>query len=235
MSFIHDCKKIGGLGAAALALSAFALPASAATTFGPTPYTGFGDSPFATQTFSWFYLEDFQDGLVNTMGLSSDGNVFVGAPGSLVDSVEFTPNGGSAFSGSGSTGLTFSFDAAVLGALPTHSGVVWTDGAGTITFEAFDALGASLGKVTGNHADGDIAGTTGEDRFYGVFNQAGISRIRITNTSGGIEADHVQYGFQIPSAPGAVPEPSTWVMMILGFGIVGGALRRRTQAKLSFA
>ena len=32
---------------------------------------------------------------------------------------------------------------------------------------------------------------------------------------------------------GAVPEPSTWAMLILGFGIVGGALRRR--ATLAFA
>ncbi len=28
----------------------------------------------------------------------------------------------------------------------------------------------------------------------------------------------------------AVPEPSTWAMLILGFGVLGGALRRRTQA-----
>jgi hypothetical protein len=29
------------------------------------------------------------------------------------------------------------------------------------------------------------------------------------------------------AAPRAVPEPATWAMMILGFGLVGGALRRR--------
>lgn len=27
--------------------------------------------------------------------------------------------------------------------------------------------------------------------------------------------------------PGAVPEPATWAMMIVGFGMVGGVLRRR--------
>lgn len=32
-----------------------------------------------------------------------------------------------------------------------------------------------------------------------------------------------------------VPEPGTWAMMILGFGFVGGALRRRGKAQLSFA
>lgn len=227
--------------AAALALSAGASSASAATYSGPTPYTGAGDSPFAGQSFDWFHLEDFQDGVLNTPGLSSNGLIFVGGPGSLSDSVEFTPNGGSAYTGSGLAGLTFSFDAAVLGALPTHAGLVWTDGRGTITFEAFDAAGLSLGTVTGNHADADLTGQTGEDRFYGLFNQGGISSIRITNTDGGIEADHIQYGFQLPTGGGAVPEPAAWALLILGFGAVGGAMRRRaalaceTKARLRFA
>lgn len=35
---------------------------------------------------------------------------------------------------------------------------------------------------------------------------------------------------------GAVPEPSTWAMLILGFGAVGASLRRRQQmARVSFA
>ena len=35
---------------------------------------------------------------------------------------------------------------------------------------------------------------------------------------------------------GAVPEPSTWAMMIVGFGMVGGAMgRRRVSTKDSFA
>ena len=34
----------------------------------------------------------------------------------------------------------------------------------------------------------------------------------------------------------SVPEPATWAMMIMGFGLIGGAYRsRRTQAKVSFA
>ncbi len=31
----------------------------------------------------------------------------------------------------------------------------------------------------------------------------------------------------VPSSPAAVPEPSTWAMMILGFGLAGAACRRR--------
>ncbi len=31
----------------------------------------------------------------------------------------------------------------------------------------------------------------------------------------------------------AVPEPATWAMMIAGFGVVGGAVRRRRPAALA--
>jgi len=90
--------------------------------------------------------------------------------------------------------------------LPTRAGVVWTDGTGTIRFEAFDAANASLGVRTGTHADGSISGTTAEDRFYGIVHDAGISRIVISNGGNGtgslIEVDHLQFGV-------AVPEPTT--------------------------
>lgn len=34
---------------------------------------------------------------------------------------------------------------------------------------------------------------------------------------------------------GVVPEPSTWALLILGFGLVGGAMRRRTALSVSAA
>ena len=33
----------------------------------------------------------------------------------------------------------------------------------------------------------------------------------------------------------AVPEPATWGMMLVGFGVVGGALRRRARMSISYA
>ena len=33
----------------------------------------------------------------------------------------------------------------------------------------------------------------------------------------------------------AVPETATWGMMILGFGMMGGAMRRRSAPKVTFA
>jgi hypothetical protein len=35
--------------------------------------------------------------------------------------------------------------------------------------------------------------------------------------------------------PSAVPEPATWAMFIGGFGLIGGAMRRRQKVSVSFA
>jgi hypothetical protein len=111
----------------------------------------------------------------------------------------------------------------VLGQLPNAVGLVWTDGAGTISFEAFDENGVSLGILLGNHADGSFLGTIDEDRFYGATNAGGISRIHISNTSGGIEVDDLQYGFR--GVVNAVPEPAS--LLLLGLGSCLAWLARR--------
>nr|WP_243445723.1 PEPxxWA-CTERM sorting domain-containing protein [Polymorphobacter arshaanensis] len=39
---------------------------------------------------------------------------------------------------------------------------------------------------------------------------------------------------EAPTTPaGAVPEPASWAMMVAGFGLVGGALRRRSLAHVA--
>ena len=126
------------------------------------------------------------------------------------------------------THLTFS--AGALGQLPNAVGLVWTDGAGTISFEAFDENGLSLGILVGNHADGSFLGTIDEDRFYGATNSGGISRIRISNTSGGIEVDHLQYGFR--GVVIAVPEPASLLLLALG-SCLAWLARRRSLARLA--
>lgn len=198
-----------------------------AQSLGPSPYLSFSDSPFFAGTWSYFHLEDFEDGLFNTPGVTRDnGNPY--GPASNCDSVDGDDGiingsgtaGRSLFYTSGSAGVTFTFDSGVLGSLPTHAGVVWTDGAGAITFEAWDQNNVSLGTLIGNHADGSFSGTTAEDRFYGWANAGGISKIKIKNASGGIEVDHLQYG-------NAVPEPGTIVALITGAAVL---LRRRNRA-----
>jgi hypothetical protein len=216
---------------AAAATVAAALPAAslAATFYGPSAYTSQADAPYHAADFSdYFYLEDVEDNLVNTPGLNvsahciSGFDCFVGS--AITDSVG---NGGDGTVGKSvwSAGLTeITFDAAVLGGLPSFAGLVWTDGNNPIVFEAFDHLGVSLGILNGNHADGTFAATLGDDRFYGVYAAGGISKLRISNPPG-TEVDHIQYGGTL--VQGGIPEPSTWAVVILGFGLMGATLRRR--------
>jgi len=222
---------------------------------GPTAYTGFADSPFNGVDFSagYFHLEDFEDGQLNVPGVSaSAGAPF--APGGITDSVDEDDGaidgsgtaGNSFFSGSGATGISFTFDEAALGSLPTHAGVVWTDGDGTLSFEAFDGNGDSLGTIgpfseAGVVPDGSFAGGTGEDRFFGFADATGgISRIFISNTAGGIEVDHLQFGSGEAVSPpppppppggggGAIPLPAPiWAGMFM-FAGASAAYRRITR------
>jgi hypothetical protein len=41
------------------------------------------------------------------------------------------------------------------------------------------------------------------------------------------------YRITIANAVGAVPEPSTWAMMLIGFGAVGASLRRRRVSAIA--
>ena len=228
----------------ALSLGAFTLPACAVTIaspyLAPSPYLQASDSPFAGLSFSIFQLEDFEDGALNTLGVTTTTPGRILGPGDQTDSVDADDGvvdgsgaGGHSMYSDGFTSMAFNFSAATLGSLPTHVGVVWTDvgttpsttGVGTVEFEAFDAGGSSLGVLSapdlGNgSADGRVDATA-EDRFLGAIVATGISRIEIRMpTSGDWEIDHLQYG--VASVP--LP-PAAWL-----FGSACAALARRRRA-----
>jgi hypothetical protein len=215
---------------------------------GPWPavdeaYLEFADSPFDGLSFDWFHLEDFEpDSLASgpgfdVPGVTATGGSIVIPPPYLgsIDSVDADDGaidgsgllGHSMFFTPGSTGITFTFDSGILGTLPTHAGIVWTDGEGDITFEAFDAGGSSLGTVTASHATpGLYSGQTDSDRFYGAIDTGGISKILIKNASGGIEVDHLQYGAASASGGPVIPLPGALLLGMLGLGVVGIKLRK---------
>jgi MprA protease rhombosortase-interaction domain-containing protein len=232
------------MAALSLGLAAFA-PAANATLIGPTAYTGFSGSPFDGVSFSSFELEDFEDGSLNTPGVSPSTGFVLGPGFGLTDSVENAPDGcnpsglgggshscaGYSYYPNGSTSITFTFS----GTLPTHAGIVWTDvgyvdgdsppnytGAGNVIFEAFDQGGFSLGTIGPDLlGDGAAAPTAAEDRFYGAINALGISKITISMpNSGDWEVDHLQYGVE------SVPEPTSAALLLSG-GLAAFALRRR--------
>lgn len=225
---------------ALLSMSVLLISATAqGAPLGPTPYLSFADSPFTGPLFfEYFHLETFEDNLFNTPGVTGSGIVTSTAfSGSIIDSVAAdgpcpdpaAPDPCNSYFGGGGT-LTFVFDALALGGLPTHVGLVWTDGSGAITFTAVAPDGGVIGPVAGI-PDEDFFGGTAEDRFFGWISSTGISSITISN-SGGIEIDHLQYG-RIDENVTAVPEPASLLLVGTGgVGLVAKLRRRRKAAKV---
>jgi len=235
--------------AAAVGIASIAAASAAhaqATFVGPVPYLSSADIP------AGFYaggapaaLETFEDCSLS-FGITASGGRALGPGGlcgngfGLVDSVDADDGvidgsgtvGTSWFFDDGATGVTFTFPHPVGAA-----GGVWTDGSGTTTFEAFGPGMVSLGKIGPvSIADGSNAGTTAEDRFFGVQDPGGgIVAIKLSNTVGGIEVDHIQYGgFPAPHVPALPPLGSVplALLLLLGAGLVmrDRDLRRRRDA-----
>jgi hypothetical protein len=59
------------------------------------------------------------------------------------------------------------------------------------------------------------------------FNVPSNGWVQLSNNDAFTPNNNVQAYFQIEGLTGGVPEPATWAFMILGFGVIGGALRRR--------
>jgi len=102
-------------------------------------------------------------------------------------------------------------------------------GAGAMLFDGYAAtVGSLVGKIGGTYKqlgtdfDG-IAWGTGELRLYFWDNPSSTYDNKDHVTA------EITHGFpQIDTPPtGAVPEPGTWALMIMGFGGVGAMLRRR--------
>ena len=97
-------------------------------------------------------------------------------------------------------------------------------GAFDLAVSFFDTANVLLGTVNVSGASDGVA-------FAGWESSSTIGRVGIVNASSN--------GFVLAAQSGlfqnaAVPEPATWAMLILGFGAVGGAMRRRlASAKAS--
>ena len=113
----------------------------------------------------------------------------------------------------------FSF---VIGSLDSYNRLTLSlsDGSTVILNGAQIALGATA------NGDQDLPSSNGRVFYYSdgpLINGATFS-----STNNSFEFDNLMTG--------NVPEPSTWAMMVLGFGIVGRALRRRRKMAIaSFA
>ncbi|WP_425228639.1 PEPxxWA-CTERM sorting domain-containing protein [Sphingomonas sp.] len=128
--------------------------------------------------------------------------------------------------GAGVTLFSFSF-----GSLDNYNtvAITTTDGSGS-TVTTYSGLGITTGLTANNTAPGatpaPFAGPNNTGRI--TYDTLGLSRI--TN----VAFSSTQAAFEIDALAAAVPEPATWGLMILGFGLAGAALRVRRR-KVAFA
>lgn len=74
----------------------------------------------------------------------------------------------------------------------------------------------------------DYTGVSSNRVFRGIYDSAGFSSLTFngfTAVNDQYNVDDLQFGTQAVNA--AVPEPATWAMMLVGFGGIGFAMRRR--------
>ena len=115
------------------------------------------------------------------------------------------------------------YDEDVTFAYSTNGGTSWTsldtyspttDNTGTRSIGGWTNLSYTLG------ASASLASTT--LRFLQPNNSSSC-------------CDHWAVDNVLVTTTGAVPEPATWAMFIGGFGMIGGALRRRPKTRLALA
>jgi len=235
---IHTPRYVTAVAVVSALAAAGAANADVLHTPGSSPYLTFADSPFASAapSMDYFHLETFEDGLLNTPGLTASAGL-VRSPSGYTDSVDGDGNGViDGFGGNGfdffaqdpnGASITFTFDESTLGRLPTAAGLVWTDGnaAANVTFEVFGDGGVLLDSFVTMLGDGNHMASTDADRFLGVEMAEGISAIRISADLGSLEIDHVQYG-----AFAVIPGPGVLVALAFGVGMSGRRRRRNLTA-----
>ena len=96
-------------------------------------------------------------------------------------------------------------------------------GGGAFTYNANDAVRQNL-RFTGSAAtDFQLLATNGDV----------LSRVYLLSTA---RFDQIkQNDINVAPQVGAVPEPSTWATMLLGFGLMGAGYRRQSRRKLALS
>jgi Domain of unknown function (DUF4114)/PEP-CTERM motif len=78
-----------------------------------------------------------------------------------------------------------------------------------------------------------VGGYTGGDFGIPLTAARPGSYFGFEDLSGGGDFNYTDLQFVVRN--GAIPEPASWALMIAGFGLVGGAARRRTKVHVTYA
>jgi hypothetical protein len=199
--------------------AATAVPAQAAVLIGVTP----GTSPYSGPTGDFFF--DFESPTARW-----DRSTFTGTTGN-VRAQPFGSTGQYASVGP-ADGTPGTFNLTGLGPIRQVS-FIWGSVDSYNTLEVLGAGGAVLASITGNQIFNPASGNRTDPNtnpvvtltFTGVeYGQ--VTALRFNSTQNAFEFDNLSV---------AVPEPSTWAMMIGGFGLLGAAARRSRKARAVYA
>ena len=95
------------------------------------------------------------------------------------------------------------------------------------TYTISDLGTTTLGSGVGNpRASGTYAPFTGLSAFNGT-SVNGAWTLTIADQFGADVGNLRSWDLSLTGVSGAVPEPSTWAMMLIGFGAIGVSMRRR--------
>jgi len=226
------------LAAAALATSAFAsTPAIAAATINPDGSVTF-DTAAGSNTANITYNGLGGDPKALTPGLSAYLTLTFTGVVNNVFSFDYTLNNLSTVTGTRVSGIGFN----------TSPDVVGVSSTGVFDQASLGGNFASIGAETcfnggpgacpeSNNSNSVLFGGTGSGTLsFTLGAPSGQTAITLSNFLDryqGFSTTNVN-GAEVTSAvgvgtPGAVPEPATWAMMLLGFGAMGMTMRRRRK------
>lgn len=172
---------------------------------------------------------DFEDTTANTYAnpLVSDGFSFAGWN---VYSWINGPN-----SANGTNNLIFSLNPLVMTKVGGGAFSVSNLDAGLSWYAS--GPGFTLDLVGTRADDSTISATVDLDYVFHSYTLNGfdnlVSLSFSSNANGYVALDNINGATAGPA--GAVPEPASWAMMLGGFGLVGGAMRSRRKAAVTFA
>jgi hypothetical protein len=109
-----------------------------------------------------------------------------------------------------------------IGSIDTWNTITFLGTSGTIATVTGTQL---LDQFYGNTSSSGTGGNSQYVEFTDVTGQD-ITGITLTTTQAAFEVDNL-------SVANGVPEPATWAMMLIGFGLVGLQLRRRTVKEVT--